>query len=77
MTDEDLTDLLLGKVRPDRQDECGRGDHPQVGGGILDQPDAVEDVAAVDAVHHQHDGEQHAHADDGGDELADVAADVP
>jgi hypothetical protein len=47
---------------------------PQVGRGVFDQPDTVEDIAAVDAVHHQHDREQHAHAHDGGEELAEVPA---
>ena len=41
-------------------------DDPEVGAGVLDQPDAVGDVAAVDAVHHQHDGQQQRHGDDGG-----------
>jgi hypothetical protein len=50
-------------------------DHPQVGRGVLDQPDAVLDVAAIDAVHDQHDGQQHRDTRDGGEELAEVAPD--
>src|SRR5690606_36854861 len=48
----------------------------QVGGGVLDEPHAIEDDAAVDAVHVEHDSEQHADAGDGGGELAELAADV-